>query len=81
MVQAVAVAAALADHPDDPAARAQAYEAASEREVEPSYAFAVQMDRLGADPAGGAGGETPAGRAMGALLVAGGDRPGDRAGG
>lgn len=70
VVQAVAVAEALADHPDDPSARAQAYEAASKREIEPSYAFAVQMDRLGADPAGGAGGESPEGRAMGALLVA-----------
>ena len=70
VVHAVAVAGALAAHPEDPAARAQAYEATSRREVEPSYAFAVQMDRLGADPAGGADGDSPAGRAMGALLVA-----------
>jgi hypothetical protein len=79
VVQALRLAAALAAHPDDPVARAVAFEAASTREVGPSYDFAVQMDRMGADPAGagalageggGAGGE-----AMAAVFVAGASDP------
>lgn len=52
LVQAVLLADALADHPDDPAARAATYEAACAREVEPWYHSAVELDRAGADPAG-----------------------------
>jgi 2-polyprenyl-6-methoxyphenol hydroxylase-like FAD-dependent oxidoreductase len=46
MVQATLLADALTDHPDDPRARAQAYETASEREVRPWYAAAVAQDRM-----------------------------------
>jgi 2-polyprenyl-6-methoxyphenol hydroxylase-like FAD-dependent oxidoreductase len=79
VVQALRLAAAFAAHPDDPVARAVAFETASTREVGPSYDFAVQMDRMGADPAGagalageggGAGGE-----AMAAVFVAGATDP------
>lgn len=55
LVQAVALADALDAHPGDPAARAVAYEAACRREVEPWFDVSVQMDRMGADPAGLAG--------------------------
>ena len=74
MVQAVLLADALADHPDDPVARAAAYEAACTREVEPWFHNAVEMDRAGADPTGSgsatglAGSEQ--GRAMAAVFVA-----------
>ena len=51
-VQACLLADAFAAHPDDPVARAAAYEAGNAREVEPWYESAVQMDQLGADPAG-----------------------------
>jgi len=46
MVQATLLADALADHPDDPAARAIAYEEASRREVLPWYRASVNQDRL-----------------------------------
>jgi len=74
MVQAVLLADALADHPEDPVARAAAYEAACAREVEPWFHNAVEMDRAGADPTGSgsaaglAGSEQ--GRAMAAVFVA-----------
>ena len=51
-VQACLLADAFAAHPDDPVARAAAYEAGNALEVEPWYESAVQMDQLGADPAG-----------------------------
>jgi 2-polyprenyl-6-methoxyphenol hydroxylase-like FAD-dependent oxidoreductase len=73
MVQAVLLADALADHPDDRVARAAAYEAACAREVEPWYHNAVEMDRAGADPSGrgGAGlAESEQGRAMAAVFAA-----------
>jgi 2-polyprenyl-6-methoxyphenol hydroxylase-like FAD-dependent oxidoreductase len=74
MVQAVLLADALADHPDDPAARAAAYEAACAREVEPWYRSALELDRAGADPTGRGGGGGLAGseqgRAMAAVFVA-----------
>jgi 2-polyprenyl-6-methoxyphenol hydroxylase-like FAD-dependent oxidoreductase len=71
-VQAVHLADALAAHPHDPVARAAAYEASAQRDVEPWYDNAVEMDRAGADPAGlGADGEpTGAAKAFGTLLVA-----------
>jgi 2-polyprenyl-6-methoxyphenol hydroxylase-like FAD-dependent oxidoreductase len=73
LVQAFELARAMADHPDDPAARSRGYEAASLREVTPSHDLAVEMDRMGADPAGrGAlGGGEGQDRAMAALFVAG----------
>jgi uncharacterized protein YciI len=46
MVQATLLADALATHPDDPAARAVAYEEASGREIEPWYRAAVSQDRM-----------------------------------
>lgn len=52
-VQAMLIADALAEHPDDPVARAAAYEAACAREVEPWFDVSVQMDKAGADPMGG----------------------------
>jgi 2-polyprenyl-6-methoxyphenol hydroxylase-like FAD-dependent oxidoreductase len=69
VIQALAVAEALAEHPDDPAARALAYETTSAREVEPSYDFAVLMDKAGADPSGVRAADGP-GRAMAAVFVA-----------
>jgi hypothetical protein len=74
MVQAVLLADALADHPDDLAARAAAYEAACVREIEPWYHSAVELDRAGADPTGrgrGAGlAGSEQGRAMAAVFAA-----------
>jgi hypothetical protein len=76
LVQAGLLADAVAAHPDDPVARAAAYEAACAVEVEPWFEVSVQMDRMGADPnglgaagAGGDGGDGP-GRAMAAVMVA-----------
>jgi hypothetical protein len=72
-VQACLLTDAFAAHPDDPVARSAAYEAGSAREVEPWYESAVQMDQLGADPAGTSafgGGDGDAGRAMAAVFVA-----------
>lgn len=71
-VQAVHLADALAAHPDDPVARAQAYEASARAEIEPWYDNAVDLDRAGADPAGllGDGEPSPAARAFGSVLVA-----------
>jgi 2-polyprenyl-6-methoxyphenol hydroxylase-like FAD-dependent oxidoreductase len=78
LVHAFRLAAVLASHPDDPVARAREFEAASDREVRPSYDFAIQMDRMGADPAGagalaGEGGE--GGKAMAAVFAAGATDP------
>jgi 2-polyprenyl-6-methoxyphenol hydroxylase-like FAD-dependent oxidoreductase len=53
IVQAALLADAAATHPDDAAARARQYEAASAREVEPWYHAAVAQDRRSrADAAG-----------------------------
>jgi flavin-dependent dehydrogenase len=68
VIQALAVAKALAEHPDDPVARAEAYEAFSAKDVTPSYVWAVQMDRAGADPSSAGGDGT--GKAMAAVFVA-----------
>jgi 2-polyprenyl-6-methoxyphenol hydroxylase-like FAD-dependent oxidoreductase len=73
MVQAVLLADALADHPDDPVARAAAYEAGCAREVEPWYHSALELDRAGADPTGRGGtglAGSVQGRAMAAVFVA-----------
>jgi len=68
VVQAVLLADALAEHPNDARARATAYEAASAREVVPWFDVSVQMDQLGSDPTGFAGsGEA---KAMAAVFVA-----------
>jgi 2-polyprenyl-6-methoxyphenol hydroxylase-like FAD-dependent oxidoreductase len=72
-VQACLLADAFAEHPGDPAARAAAYEAGNVREVQPWYESAVQMDKMGADPAGTSafgGGDGGPGRAMAAVFVA-----------
>lgn len=71
-VQAVRLIDAATAHPDDAAARSQAYEEASRREIEPWFDSAVQMDRMGADPAGTgfAGGGDGAGRGMAAVFAA-----------
>ena len=73
MVQAVLLADALAAHPDDPAERAAAYEAACAREIEPWFHSAVEMDRTGADPGrtGAAGApESEQAKAMAAVFAA-----------
>ena len=73
-VQAVLLADAFANHPGDPVARAAAYEAGNAVEVEPWFESSVQMDKLGADPAGsgslGGGEGSDAAKAMGAVFVA-----------
>jgi 2-polyprenyl-6-methoxyphenol hydroxylase-like FAD-dependent oxidoreductase len=46
MLQAVLLRDAVVEHPHDPVARAVAYEAASAREIEPWYHFAVDGDAL-----------------------------------
>ncbi len=75
-VQAVLLADAFAAHPGDPTARAATYEAGNKAEIEPWFDSAVQMDKLGADPAGtgtfGGGGDggSDAAKGMGAVFVA-----------
>jgi 2-polyprenyl-6-methoxyphenol hydroxylase-like FAD-dependent oxidoreductase len=69
LVQALLLREAFAAHPDDPAARASAYEAACAREVEPWFEVSVQMDKAGADPKGGFGGGEQ-GNALAAVFVA-----------
>ncbi len=51
MVQALLLADVTDAHPGDPDGRARAYEAASDREIEPWYHSSVEMDANGADPA------------------------------
>ncbi len=75
VVQALLVADAFANHPDDLAARAAAYEAASATEVEPWFDASVQMDRMGSDPGGtgvmgGDGGASDAAKTMTAIFAA-----------
>ena len=50
LVQSLRLADAIADHGDDAVARAQAYEAACRREIEPWYHSSVEMDVAGSDP-------------------------------
>ena len=50
MVQAVLLSDSFVDHPHDAVARAQAYERASAREIEPWYHFAVDGDALRSTP-------------------------------
>ena len=74
-VQANRLVDAATAHPDDPSARAIAYEQTLAREVEPWFDISVQMDRMGADPAGlaiggGAGSDGGGAKAMGALFAA-----------
>ncbi len=78
VVQAFAVAAAVAAFPADANARGREYEARAAREILPSYEFAVQMDRMGADPVGGGRGGNGAdaqSKAMTAVYVAGATDP------
>jgi flavin-dependent dehydrogenase len=60
VVMAGLLADAVAEHPHDAEAAAVAYEQACAREIEPWYHSSVQMDALGADPAG-LGGRGPDG--------------------
>ncbi len=70
-VQAICLVDATAAHPGDAAGRATAYEQAAAREVEPWFEISVQMDRMGADPAGLAiAGGDDGGRTMAALFAA-----------
>jgi hypothetical protein len=68
-VQAVALADAVTGHDGDPVAAAVDYERFCAREVEPWFEVSVQMDQMGADPAGvpAGGGE---GNAMASVFVA-----------
>ena len=52
MVQAFHLADAIASHPGDPLARADSYEAACRRDVEPWFHVSVEMDKQGSDPEG-----------------------------
>jgi 2-polyprenyl-6-methoxyphenol hydroxylase-like FAD-dependent oxidoreductase len=76
LVQGVLLADAFeaaGDGEGAPAARAAAYEAACRREVEPWFEVSVQMDALGADPAGFAAGgppESEQAKGMAAVFVA-----------
>ena len=75
VVQALLLTEAAAAHRDDPLARATAYEAACAREVEPWFEVSVQMDKMGADPAGfgGSGADAaddPGAKAMAAVFAA-----------
>ena len=53
-VQAVALADAIAAHPGDPIEQSKVYEASNARDVEPWFHVSIEMDKMGADPAGGA---------------------------
>lgn len=77
LVEAIDLAEAFAAHPDDPVERGRVYEATHKREIEPWYDLSVQMDKMGADPAGfGRGDEgteepsDPGAKAMGAVFAA-----------
>ena len=74
VVQAGLLADAFATHPGDPEGRAASYETACATEVEPWFDVSVQMDKMGADPAGlaGFGGEagTDGAKGVRALFVA-----------
>ncbi len=79
LVQAIHLAEAFRAHPDDPTARARTYEQSAAIDIEPWFDVSVQMDRLGADPAGFGGasassgeraGPDAAARAMGAVFAA-----------
>ena len=75
LVQAFRLTDALADYPDDAVARGRLFEAISTREVTPSYEFAVQMDRMGADPGGAPTGDGEGGKAIAAVFAAGATDP------
>jgi 2-polyprenyl-6-methoxyphenol hydroxylase-like FAD-dependent oxidoreductase len=70
LVQAGLLADALSSHPDDPVARAVAYEEACRREIQPWFDLAVQSDGRGS---GGGGGDGSAGfgAALRTILAAG----------
>lgn len=60
VLQAVLVADALSDHPDDPAAAARSYEAASAARVEPWYDISLLADLAAASPPPPTAGPVPA---------------------
>lgn len=69
-VQAGHVVDALAEHPDDPVARAAHYEDAAVREIEPWFHSAVEMDKLGADTRDPEAAKTPEARGITAVFTA-----------
>jgi 2-polyprenyl-6-methoxyphenol hydroxylase-like FAD-dependent oxidoreductase len=73
-VQATLLADAAVAHPGDAVGRAVAYEESCDREVEPWYHSAVQMDAMGADPSGkgglGGGADNPAAKGLTAVFAA-----------
>ncbi len=52
LVQAIQLVDAFAAPGDDPVARATAYESAAAEQIEPWFDVSVEMDKMGADPAG-----------------------------
>lgn len=68
ILQAVHLAGAFRAHPDDPVARARAYESACERDVVPWYRQAVRLDRMGAET--GLAGTDGSADALAAVLAA-----------
>jgi len=71
VVQARLLAEAMAAHPGDHEARSRRYERDCATEVEPWFHLSVEMDRMGADPAGlPTGGDDAQRRAIGAVLAA-----------
>lgn len=71
VLQAVLLAGAAAAHPGDPRSRAEAYEAAVQKEVEPWWQISVQMDKAGADPSGPlTNAANGTGRALATVMVA-----------
>ncbi len=72
LIQAIDLADAFSAHAGDPLARAVAYETAAVAHIEPWFDASVQMDKMGADPAGrgGASAGGDAARGMGAVFAA-----------
>ncbi|HUZ42864.1 MAG TPA: FAD-dependent oxidoreductase [Acidimicrobiales bacterium] len=70
LVEAVELADAMAAWPGDPAGRSVAYETACARQVGPWYELSVQMDKLGADPAGLSAGPADPNNPMTTILAA-----------
>jgi len=70
LVEAVELADAMAACPGDPTGRAVAYETACASQVAPWYELSVQMDKMGADPAGLSAGPPDPNNPLATILVA-----------
>ena len=70
LVQSLRLADAIAAHGDDAVARAEAYEAACRREIEPWYHSSVEMDVAGSDPGTDGDGEERPPNPMARVFVA-----------